>query len=57
MPGFRHKTVFGLCLALFVLTGTAIVCVSLLLLERQDISLLQQHIASLRQENGASRDG
>jgi hypothetical protein len=55
MPGFGHQTVFGLCLALFVLTATAVVCVALLFIERQDIDLLQQHVTSLRQENTVLR--
>jgi hypothetical protein len=55
MLGFGHQTVFGLCLALFVLTATSVVCVALLFIERQDIGLLQQHVTSLRQENTVLR--
>ncbi len=51
MPGFRHQTVFGLCLALVVLTAVSVVCVALLFMERQDIGLLQQHVNGLRDEN------
>lgn len=51
MPGFRHQTVFGLCLALVVLTAVSVVCVALLFMERQDIDLLQRHVNNLRQEN------
>lgn len=55
MLGFRHQTVYGLCVALFVLAGVSVVSVTLLLIERQDIELLQQHISSLRQENTVLR--
>lgn len=55
MLGFRHQTVYGLCVALFVLAGVSVVSVTLLLIERQDIELLQQHINSLRQENTVLR--
>lgn len=51
MPGFRHQTVFGLCLTLVVLTAVSVVCVTLLFMERQDISLLQRHVNGLREEN------
>ena len=51
MLGFKHQTVFGLCLSLIVLATVSVVCVALLFIERQDIHLLQQNIASLRQEN------
>ena len=51
MPGFRHQTVFGLCLALVVLTAVSVVCVALLFMERQDIDLLQRHVNGLREEN------
>jgi hypothetical protein len=51
MPGFRHQTVFGLCLSLVALAVVSVVCVSLLFIERQDVGLLQQNISSLRQEN------
>ncbi len=51
MLGFGHQTVFGLCLALLVLTGVSIVCVALLFIERQDVELLRQHVNNLRQEN------
>ena len=55
MLGFGHQTVFGLCLALVVLAAVSVVCVALLLIERQDIDQLQQHVTSLRQENTALR--
>ena len=51
MPGFRHQTVFGLCLALTALAAVSVVCVTLLFIERQDIDLLQQNVSSLQQEN------
>jgi hypothetical protein len=51
MMGFRHQTVFGLCLALIVLAAVSVVCVALLFINRQDIDLLQQHVTSLQQEN------
>ena len=51
MLGFRHQTVFGLCLALIVLASVSVVCVALLFIERQDITLMQRHVSSLRQEN------
>jgi len=55
MLGFRHQTVFGLCLALFLLAAVSVVSVALLLIERQDIDLLQQNVTSLRQENTVLR--
>ena len=55
MLGFRHQTVFGLCLALIVLASVSVVCVALLLIERKDINLMQQHVRSLRQENATLR--
>jgi cell division protein FtsL len=55
MIGFGHQTVFSLCLALVILTAVSVVSVALLYTERQDISLLQQHIANLRQENSGLR--
>jgi hypothetical protein len=55
MLGFGHQTVFSLCLALVLLTAVSVVSLALLFAERQDIDLLQQHIASLRQENSALR--
>ena len=55
MLGFGHQTVFGLCLALFLLAGVSVVSVAMLLIERQDIDLLQQQVTSLRQENTALR--
>jgi Tfp pilus assembly protein PilN len=55
MPGFRHQTVFGLCLALTVLAAVSVVCVALLFIDRQDIDLLQQNVTSLRQENAVLR--
>lgn len=51
MLGFGHKTVFGLCMALVILAAVSVVCVALLLIERQNIELLYQHVTSLRQEN------
>ena len=51
MLRFNHQTVFGLCIALVVLTGVSLVSVALLIYERQDADLLQQRISSLRQEN------
>ena len=51
MLGFGHQTVFGLCLALVVLAAVSLVSVALLFVERQDVDLLQEHIASLREEN------
>ena len=55
MLGFGHKTVFGLCMALFVLAAVSVVSVALLLIERQDIDLLRQHLSNLRQENTTLR--
>jgi hypothetical protein len=55
MLGFGHQTVYGLCVALFLMAAVSVVCVALLLLERQDINLLQQHVTSLRQENTVLR--
>ena len=55
MPGFKHQTVFGLCLSLIVLATVSVVCVALLFIERQDINLLHQHVTSLRQENTVLR--
>jgi hypothetical protein len=52
---FGHKTVFGLCLALMVLTTVSVICVALLFIERQDIGLLQQRATSLREENAILR--
>jgi hypothetical protein len=46
-----HHTVLGLCLTLFVTLGAAVVCLALLLAERQDTSQLLQHVSNLRQEN------
>ena len=51
MLGFGHQTVCGLCLGLVVLTAVSVVSLALLYADRQDIDLLQEHIASLRQEN------
>ena len=42
-------------MALLVLAGVSVVCVALLFIERQDISLLHQHVTSLRQENTGLR--
>jgi hypothetical protein len=55
MLGFGHQTIFGMCLALFILAGISVVSVAMLLIERQDIDLLQQQVTSLRQENTALR--
>ena len=55
MLGFRHQTVFCLCLALTTLTAVSVVCVVLLFIERQDIDLLYQDVTSLRQENALLR--
>ena len=55
MLGFRHQTVFGLCLALTALAAVSVVCVVLLFIERQDIDLLYQDVTSLRQENALLR--
>ena len=55
MPGFGHQTVFGLCMALVALAAVSVVCVALLLIERQNIDVLQQHVSNLRQENSALR--
>jgi len=55
MLGFGHQTVFGLCMALFVLAGVSVVSIALLLAERQDIDLLRQHVSNLRQENTVLR--
>ena len=55
MLGFRHQTVFGLCIALFALAAVSVASVALLFLERQDIGALQERITSLRQENSLLR--
>ena len=55
MLGFRHQTVFGLCLAVSALAAVSVICVALLFFERQDIDLLQQHVTSLQQENDELR--
>ena len=55
MLGFGHQTVFGLCMALFVLAAVSVVSLALLMFERQDIDLLRQHVSSLRQENTVLR--
>jgi hypothetical protein len=55
MLGFGHQTIFGLCMALFVLAAVSVVCVALLFIERQDINLLHQHVTHLRQENTVLR--
>lgn len=51
MLGFGHQTVFSLCMALIVLTFVSVVCLALLLIERQDLQVLQQNVNNLRQEN------
>jgi hypothetical protein len=55
MPGFKHQTVFGLCLALTVLAAVSVVCVAVLFMERRDIDLLQKQVTSLQQENAVLR--
>jgi len=55
MLGFRHQTVFGLCLALTVLAAVSVVCVTMLFIERQGIDLLRQRATSLQQENTVLR--
>ena len=55
MTGSRHQTVFGLCLALTILTAVSVVCVVMLFIERQDTDLLQQRVTGLRQENAVLR--
>ena len=55
MLGFVLRPWFGVCLALFVLAAVSVACVALLLIERDDIDLLQQHVTSLRQENAVLR--
>jgi len=55
MLGFGHQTVFGLCMALFVLVAVSVACIALLFIERQDIDMLQQNVTSLRQENAVLR--
>ena len=51
MLGFGHQTFFNLCLALFTLAAVSVVCLGLLLVERQNYDLLQQNVTSLRAEN------
>ena len=51
MLGFGHQTFFSLCLALFTLAAVSVVCLGLLLVERQNYDLLQQNVSSLRAEN------
>ena len=51
MLGFGHQTFFNLCLALFTLAAISVVCIGLLLIERQNYDLLQQNVTSLRAEN------
>jgi len=51
MLGFGHQTFFNLCLALFTLAAVSVVCLGLLLIERQNYDLLQQNVTSLRTEN------
>ena len=55
MPGFKHQTVFGLCLALAVLGAVSVVSVAVLFIERQDIDLLQQQITRVQRENAVLR--
>lgn len=55
MLGFRHQTIFGLCLALTVLTAVSVVSVAVLFIGRQDIDLLQQQVTSLQQANAVLR--
>jgi regulator of replication initiation timing len=42
-------------MALFILAAVSVVCVALLLIERQNIDRLHSHLTSLRQENTALR--
>ena len=42
-------------MALFVMAAVSVVSVALLLVERQDIDLLRQHLSNLRQENTTLR--
>jgi len=51
----KHSTGFALCLAVIVLTGMVTASVGLLLFREQDVALLQQRIADLRNENQALR--
>jgi hypothetical protein len=53
MLRFRHQTVFGLCLTVVVLTGAVVASIALMLFERQDVTLLQDRIAELADENAA----
>jgi len=55
MLGFGHQTFFNLCLALFTLAAVSVVCLGLLLIERQNYDLLQQNVSSLREENNRLR--
>jgi len=55
MLGFGHQTFFNLCLALFTLAAVSVVCLGLLLIERQNYDLLQQNVTSLRAENNRLR--
>ena len=55
MPGFKHQTVFGLCLGLAVLGAVSVVSVAVLFIERQDIDLLQQQVTRVQQENAVLR--
>lgn len=43
----KHKIVLSLCIALFLLAGVVISAVAILLHERNNTTLLQQHIAAL----------
>ena len=49
----KHRTAFALCLSVIVLTGLVVVSLTLMFIERQDSSLLQQHISTLKKENAA----
>lgn len=51
MLHFRHQTVFGLCLTVFILTAAVVASVALMLFERQDVAALQDRIAVLSREN------
>ena len=51
MLGFGHQTFFNLCLALFTLAAVSVVCIGLLLIERDNYDVLQQHVTTLRAEN------
>jgi hypothetical protein len=49
----KHKTAFALCLSVILLTGLVVVSITLVFMEKQDTTLLAQHISRLKQENEA----